>query len=304
VVSVNLSEGKGTPKAAQPSVRVDAHGIVGDAHAGPWHRQVSLLAAETVEAFSRRHGREIAPGEFAENITTAGVDLAQVAPLDLIEAGDALLEVTQIGKACHGDTCAIFREVGACVMPKEGLFARVLRGETVAPGSPLAHRPRWLRVLVVTLSDRASRGDYEDRSGPRVAELLEDHFRESRWHLSVQRHILPDQEEGLRSLLRDARDGGVDVVVTTGSTGIGPRDIAPDVIRTLADKEIPGIMESIRVTCGASKPNALLSRSIAAALGETLVYAVPGSVKAVNEYLAEILKTLEHALLMLHGIGH
>ena len=94
----------------------------------------------------------------------------------------------------------------------------------------------------------------------------------------------------------------MDAVFTTGGTGIGPRDITPDVIETMADRLIPGIMEHIRIQFGAEKPNALLSRSIAAVMGQTLVYALPGSVRAVSEYMGEILKTFEHALLMIHGI--
>jgi len=302
VVSVNVSEEKGTVKQPVPEGVVAEHGIEGDAHAGDWHRQVSLLATESIERFSREAGREIAPGEFAENVTTRGVDFLGIGVFDRIAIGAVSLEVTQLGKVCHGDACAIFREVGQCVMPKEGIFCRVLSGGAIRPGDEVVHTARPLRIEVITLSDRASRGVYEDRSGPRVVERLEEFFGQTRWHLEVERNVLPDDAATLRAELEAARDAGVDAVITTGGTGVGPRDVTPDVVAALADKLIPGIMEHIRVKYGADKPNALLSRSIAAILGGTVVYTLPGSVKAVDEYMGEILRTLEHVLVMVHGL--
>ncbi|HPC15578.1 MAG TPA: molybdopterin-binding protein [Candidatus Hydrogenedentes bacterium] len=303
VVSVNISERQGTSKQPVDAIVIDSQGVSGDAHAGHWHRQVSLLAAESIERFSREAGQTFLPGEFAENITTRGVGLADVAILDrLLLGGSVELEVTQLGKECHGSGCAIFQQVGRCVMPKEGVFTRVIRGGTVRPGDVLAHKPRILRCRIVTLSDRASQGVYPDRGGPRVRECLERFAREKRWQLDAASAIIPDDADQLRGALIDAQDAGVHTVFTTGSTGLGPRDIAPEVVSELADKIIPGIMEHIRIKYGADKPNALLSRSVAAIFGHTLVYTLPGSVKAVDEYMAEILKTIEHAIFMLHGL--
>jgi len=154
------------------------------------------------------------------------------------------------------------------------------------------------------MSDRAHAGEYEDRSGPRVQEHLERHFGATRWHLEATVTVLPDDAELLRAALCRLRDGGVDLVLTTGGTGVGPRDVTPDVVTDLADKLLPGIMDAIRLKYGADKPNALLSRSVAAVLGRSLVYALPGSVRAVDEYMVEILKTTEHLIKMLHGLGH
>jgi molybdenum cofactor synthesis domain-containing protein len=113
---------------------------------------------------------------------------------------------------------------------------------------------------------------------------------------------LPDDPAQLRAAIQAAVAGQSDILFTTGGTGIGPRDITPDVVRPLLTREIPGIMEYIRVKSGASIPYALLSRSVAGLIGSTLVYALPGSEKAVQQYLDEILKTLEHSLRMLSGI--
>jgi len=302
VVSVNISTEKGTPKKAVPEILINEQGVAGDAHSGRWHRQVSLLAAETIDDFSARTGRKIAPGEFAENITTRGLPLDKVSLLDRFKIGDVLLEVTQIGKECHGDTCAIFREVGQCIMPKQGIFCRVLSGGRVLPGDAVVHMARPLRVSVVTLSDRASRGEYEDKSGPRIMALTEQFFKKTRWHLELSGKVLPDDPGRLRHELLTARESGIDVVITTGGTGVGPRDTTPEVVTSLADKVIPGIMEHVRTAYGREKPNALLSRSVAAVAGRTLIYALPGSARAVEEYMAEILKTIKHLLVTLHGL--
>ena len=302
VVSVNVSEQKGTIKRPVSEAVVNQHGIQGDAHAGEWHRQVSLLAIESIERFSAQAGRAFRPGEFAENVTTRGIDLLGIAVLDRITTGAVELEVTQLGKVCHGDDCAIFREVGRCVMPKEGIFCRVLASGPMRPGDQVVHTPRPLRVRVITVSDRASRGVYEDRGGPRVVQRLDEFFAGKRWHLKVDRTVLPDEADAIKAELDTARASGVDIVITTGGTGVGPCDVTPDVVAAMADKLIPGIMEQIRTKFGAEKPYALLSRSVAAVLGPTLVYTLPGSVKAVDEYMGEILKTLEHAIAMRHGL--
>jgi len=213
-----------------------------------------------------------------------------------------VLEVTQIGKACHGPGCAVHRSVGQCVMPSHGIFARVLRGGAVGPGDAVRVTCRPLEVLVVTLSDRASRGDYADRSGPAIEELLRQHFGGSRWPLALGRTVLPEDPRRLRAALRAALARGTDIIVTTGGTGIGPRDHTPEAVRSVLDRELPGIMAVIRTRCALTLPQAALSRAVAGVAGTTLVYALPGSEQAVREYLDEILKTLEHALMMLWGI--
>lgn len=302
VVSVNVSAAAGTPKRPVPEAAIGPQGLSGDAHAGPGARQVSVLAVESVDRFAAETGRSVAPGDFAENLTTRGLDLMAVAPLDRFRIGEAELEVTQIGKSCHGKTCAIFRDVGRCVMPREGLFCRVVRGGPVRPGDPATWHPRPLKVRVLTLSDRAFRGAYEDRSGPKARETIEAFLRPRRWHPAVDAVVLPDDADRLRRAVREAREAGVDVLVTTGGTGVGPRDVAPETIAAACDKLVPGIMEAIRAKFGAENPRALLSRGIAGVAGTMLVYALPGSVRAVEEYLGEILKTLEHLLMMVHAV--
>ena len=136
VVAVCISEKKGERKAPVECVELrENHGIVGDAHAGDWHRQVSLLATESIEKM-RRLGLDVTAGDFAENITTSGIELVTLPIGTRLQVGQALLEVTQIGKECH-TRCAIFYQAGDCVMPKEGIFAKVITGGAVAPGDDI-----------------------------------------------------------------------------------------------------------------------------------------------------------------------
>lgn len=139
ILSVNVSAQKGTEKAPVAGAVADPDGLAGDAHRGVPGRGVSLLDIESIEAFARDSGIGVGPGSFGENLTTVGIDLAEVGPGDRITAGGALLEVTAIGKTCHGDGCAIFRKVGRCVMPSRGVFCRVIRGGAIAPGSEGRH---------------------------------------------------------------------------------------------------------------------------------------------------------------------
>lgn len=161
--------------------------------------------------------------------------------------------------------------------------------------------PGRFEVLIVTLSDRAYKGEYQDLSGPRIKDKLEEYFTVQGWDSNIRIVLIPDDAEALHSLVAEAGQSS-DLIFTTGGTGIGPRDITVETVKPLLDKEIPGIMEFIRVKYGAEKPNALLSRGVAGITGKSLIYTLPGSLKAVDEYMTEIIKTLKHTVLMQHGI--
>ncbi|MFZ4858822.1 MAG: MOSC domain-containing protein [Desulfuromonadaceae bacterium] len=136
VLAVCISENKGERKKPVEAVELrENHGIVGDAHAGDWHRQVSLLAQESIDKM-RALGLDVSAGDFAENITTSGIDLVSLPIGAHLQIGKTLLEVTQIGKECH-TRCAIFYQAGDCVMPKEGIFVKVLQGGTIGQGDTI-----------------------------------------------------------------------------------------------------------------------------------------------------------------------
>lgn len=161
--------------------------------------------------------------------------------------------------------------------------------------------PEIFEIQIITLSDRAYAGEYNDLSGPRIKERLTDYFTSIGWKINVTNTLIPDDALMLEKIiLNSSKVPGL--IITTGGTGIGPRDITVETIKPFIQKEIPGIMEFIRMKYGADNPAALLSRSIAGISGKSLIYTLPGSLKAVDEYLNEILKTLKHTIYMQYGI--
>ena len=152
IAALNISKKKGIPKTNVESVKLlDDWGIEGDAHAGKWHRQISFLAIESIEKM-RAKGLNVRPGAFAENITTEFIDIPNLHVGDVVKIKDAELEITQIGKECHSK-CAIYYQAGDCVMPREGIFARVLKGGTLMVGDGCEVIRSTIKVETVNLED-------------------------------------------------------------------------------------------------------------------------------------------------------
>lgn len=297
ILSVNIADKRGR-KFPADEIKLNQNGVEGDVHAGTI-RQVSLLGLGHVDHFRGLTGsREFEFGEFAENISIEGMGDLEPKVFDRYISEDVELEVTAAGKPFHDK----FREPGNYVMPKVGIFCRVIKPGILKAGDKLIHVPKTYRINVITLSDRASKGIYEDRSGPAIIEILEQYFSKIGERLEIEHTIIPDDPYALETLLWKAEDEKMDVVITTGGTGIGSRDFTPEVVQSVLDTEIPGIMEMIRMKYGVEKPNAILSRGVAGVMGDSLVYALPGSVKAVKEYMTEIMKTLRHLIYMLHDV--
>lgn len=312
LASTNVAAQKGAPKSNVGVIQLDKHGIVGDAHATLGHRQVSILTLECLARTSAHAGKKIEPGTLGENLTLdcngRNDALMHIAPLDKFKIGDeVVLEVTQIGKKCHGkDVCKIYSKINhcPCTIPSELMFCRVLRGGKVKVGDVICLEPRPLKILIITLSDRAFQHEYEDESGPTAEVYLHDFFRSSKWHVAIERALIPDDADELLQLLQKSIADGIDLIFTLGGTGVGPRDITPEVVTSVAQKIVPGIMEHIRLKYAVHKKAALLSRSIVAIANKTQIYTLPGSPKAVSEYLHEITPLLDHMLCMLNGLGH
>lgn len=300
VTATNLSREKGKAKTQVPAIVIDELGVQGDAHAGPTQRQVSLLSKESIDNFAARIKKPLPYGVFGENLTLSGIELSTVRIFDKFLINDVMLQVTQIGKKCHGDVCAIYREVGECIMPKEGVFCRVLKGGMVKPGDEGKYLPRDLKILIITLSDRAYHQVYPDKSGAIAKSLIADFFA-AKWQAQIASVLLPDNADLLYQRLLAAIQEQVDVVFTLGGTGIGSKDVTVATVSSLCDKLVPGVMEQIRGKYSAN-PHALLSCSIFGIAKETQIYTLPGSVRAVTEYLSEIFKILEHAIFMVHDV--
>ncbi len=300
VLAVCISEKKGTQKKPVPEITLkEDWGIVGDAHAGHWHRQVSLLAFEKIDEF-RKKGAEVDFGAFGENIVCEGFDLKTLPVGTRFRIGDCLLELSQIGKACHSH-CEIYKVMGDCIMPREGVFTVVLKGGVVRPGmeiemvEPDPARP--FTAAVITLSDRASQGIYEDKSGPEIKRILEE-----KGYQVVEQFVLPDGKPRLMvELSRLADQRQVNVIFTTGGTGFSERDQTPEATKEVSDSEVPGIGEALRAYSLQFTKNAILSRQTAGIRKKTLIINMPGSPKACREDLEYLLPSLEHGLGILRG---
>lgn len=301
--SLNLSEKKGELKIPVPEIEIDMQGITTDAHRGDWHRQVSFLAKEDIDDFAQKFKHEFKFGDFAENITTEGINYRLVKILDIFENENIELMITQKGKKCHGGGCAVFEQVGHCVMPKEGIFTQVVRPGKLKIGDTLNYRPKVFKIAVITLSDRASRGEYEDLSGPAIEKSVSEFFAGIDRKCEIEKIIIPDNSKQLKDLIKSLNKN-CDVIFTTGGTGIGEKDITIETISPMLTKRVPGIMEMVRIKYGQQNPNALVSRSVAGTIGKTLIFCLPGSPKAVNEYMIEINTVLEHMIYMVYNFDN
>lgn len=303
VEALCISEARGTEKHPVEQVMLlEGYGLEGDAHAGSWHRQVSLLSYDKVVEFNARGGNA-AVGAFGENILVSGIDFRSLPVGTFLFCGDVVLEMSQIGKECHSH-CQIFHRVGDCIMPREGVFATVKKGGLLRKGmemeAVLPAADAVLRAAVVTLSDKGFAGEREDTSGPRICELLAEAGYEV-----VETLLLSDAQKKIeRELVRLADSRQVDLVITTGGTGMGLRDCTPEATLAVATRNVPGIAEAIRAGSMQFTKRAMLSRGASVLRNNTLIINLPGSRKAVEEALGIVLPELEHGIRVLKGSVH
>ena len=300
IKAICISERRGTAKHPVETARLlEGYGIEGDAHGGNWHRQVSLLGLEKIEDF-RKRGAEVEFGAFGENIVAEGIDFRRLPVGSWIGIGEAVLELTQIGKECHSH-CAIYHSVGDCIMPREGVFARVLKGGIIRVSDRVEVLERetpfpW-QAAVITLSDKGAAGERKDESGPAIAARL----RENGYEV-VETILLADDRERLeKTLIRLADQRQLDLILTTGGTGFSLRDITPEATLAVAHRQAPGIAEAIRAASMNITPRAMLGRGVSVIRGKTLIINLPGSPKACQESMDVFLDTIPHAMGLLRG---
>lgn len=295
ILAICISKQRGVQKKPINEAKVIADwGIEHDAHGGDWHRQVSLLSADKIEDF-RKNGVRVGYGAFGENLVVSGLDFAKLSVGTLLRAGEVLLEMTQIGKECHAH-CAVYHQVGDCIMPREGVFAKVLTGGVLHPGDELVIEERKgnrpYRAAVITLSDKGSRGERIDESGPVIVGELE-----KRGFEITETLLLPDDEEQLKKqLVRLSDQRRLDIIITTGGTGFAPTDITPEATLAVADRLVPGIAEAIRAESMRQTKRAIYSRAVSVLRKKTLIINLPGSPKACRECLAVFMDTVAHPL--------
>lgn len=261
VIAVCTSDRKGIQKRDVNTAHFSAEwGIDGDAHAGKWHRQISLLSADKIEAFNKR-GANVIPGAFGENLVVEGFDFRALPVGTLLRCNDVLLEMTQIGKECHSH-CEIYKKMGDCIMPREGVFARVLEPGTISVGDEMVIVPRegkfpW-QAAVITLG--------ESGSGEPVSKRLCD-----AGYAVVEEPAIPDDARVLKQqLMRLCDQRQLDLILVTGGTGSAVREA----MSAVADKSAPGIEGS-----------AIRGKTLIAAEPEERMDALMGSAPQVMESL-------------------
>jgi len=300
VYSVNIGEKKGEIKKPVDKIElIEDFGVKGDCHAQKGiNKQVSLLSWERMneEFFCLKDKVDIKPGIFAENITTERIDLRKLKIGDKLKINEVVIEISEIGKKCHL-YCEIYKKVEKCIMPKEGIFGRVLNGGIIKKGDMIEVIPK-IDVAILTISDGCYKGERIDESGKYLKEKVE----ENGWNV-IKYEIVPDEKEMIEKKLIEFCNF-CNLILTTGGTGVGPRDITPEATQNVIEKNIPGIPEILRIKTYEKSKFSVLSRGIAGIKGESLIINLPGSLKAVIDCFEILSDLILHSIEMIRGFPH
>ena len=325
VIAVCISDKKGVGKRdAGSAYFIKDWGIEHDAHGGDLIRQVSLLSYDKIKEF-QKNGQDLAldtitiehaaknlrdkninknpkfiyHGAFGENLVVEGIDFGSLPVGTVLKCGDVELVVSQIGKECHSP-CSIYEKMGDCIMPREGVFARVVKEGVISTGDKmevLSNSTPKFNAAILIISDKGSIGERKDESGPVIAKMLSNAGYEIK-----EIKIIPDDRSVIEKMLINLSDKQqVNLIITTGGTGFSKRDITPEATLAVAERIAPGIAEAIRSFSMQITGRAMLSRGVSVIRGETIIVNLPGSPKAVKESLEFILPHLSHGLEVLCG---
>ena len=322
ILAVCISKEKGTSKRDMGSAEfIFNYGLKDDAHAGPSLRQVSLLSHEIIEKFKKQSLTQgscitkpkIEHGDFGENLVVQGIVLSSLPIGTFLHCGNVVLEITQIGKECHKH-CAIFDAMGDCIMPREGIFTRVINGGVISNGDEMTvaaaevqagntAQPNGAvhgavaavnpyRFWIIIASDRCYRAEQEDKSAPVISELAA-----AAGFSQAGFTLLPDDQDGIEAELKKICDKGLaDLILTSGGTGFSPRDRMPEATLSVAERVVPGIAEAMRSGSMAFTKRAMLSRAVSVIRKKSLIVNLPGSPNAVRENLSLVISELQHGL--------
>lgn len=297
IIAVCLSDKKGVPKKnVRKATLKENYGLIGDAHAGPGLRQVSLLAKESLQKISKK-GLKLGCGGFGENLTTNGIELTSFVVGTKLKGGESILKVTKIGKDCK-KPCSIYKRLGNCILPSQGIFAKVLKGGIVAQNDSIEIVPsKKISAGILTVSDKSASGQRKDKSGKLIINALKIIDAEA-----IRYKVIPDERELISATLRLWADEGIlDLILTSGGTGFSPRDVTPEATKEILEKEAPGLVEMMRARSAAKTELAYLSRGVSGIRRRTLIINLPGSPKGVEEYLEIISPILGHAIEVMKG---
>lgn len=297
IKSIYIGSRKGELKkrVSQANLR-ENYGIIGDAHAGAGKRQISLLTEENI-AWLRGRGEKVGIGNLMENLRTTGIELTSLLVGTKLEVGRTiLLEISEIGKH-SGKPIKVFAMPEGCLLPLNGLFTKVLKGGTVREEDKIEIAADTLTCGILIISDRSSRGERPDKTGPLVKECINEIK-----ITPVRYGIIPDEKEYISLVLVTWADqGGVDLILTSGGTGFFSRDVTPEATRGILDKEAGGLSELMRGEGAKSTKRAYLSRGVAGIRKKTLIINLPGNPQGARESLKIVSPILNHAIKVMKG---
>lgn len=296
VVSINISEKKGEIKIPiHQGEFIKDFGLKEDSHAGKWHRQVSLLAKESIDLMKSKASTDLNFGDFAENITTQGITLHKLPVGTVLKIGECILKVSQIGKECHHG-CNIMQKVGSCIMPTQGIFATIEQGGIIKENDEIQiiklPQSSIFTYSIIIVSDKGSQGLRQDGCKEKITQILD---REIVYKM-VDYTIVPDEMEDIKAAIYKNINSNVNLILTSGGTGFAKRDITPEATKAVIERETPGISEYIRAKSLEKTNRAILSRAVSGIAQNSLIINLPGSPIAVKESLEFIIDPLKHGL--------
>lgn len=234
-------------------------------------------------------------GDFAENITTKDITLHKLPIGTLLEIGECILKVSQIGKECHHG-CNIMQKTGSCIMPTQGIFATVEKGGIIQENDDIKiislPKESIFTYSIIIVSDKGSQGLRQDGCKQKIADILDKEI----IYKLADYVIVPDEKSDIQSAIQKNIDEGVNLILTSGGTGFSKRDITPEATKELIERETPGISEYIRQKSLEKTNRAVLSRAVSGIAQNSLIINLPGSPIAVKESLEFITEPLKHGL--------
>ncbi len=299
VLAVCTSEKKGLQKHDVHSAHFETEwGIDGDAHAGKWHRQISLLSADKIEAFNQK-GANVIPGAFGENLVVDGFDFRALPVGTLLRCGDVLLEMTQIGKECHSH-CEIYKKMGDCIMPREGVFARVLEPGTITVGDEMVIVPReghfpWQAAVISLSANSDSKCDND------LGTAISNRLTKSGYTVLEDLVVPKDARVLKQQIIRLCDQRQLDLILTTGGISCSKDDFTPEATLAVADKNVPGISEAIRSAAVQVCDKAMISHSASVIRGKTLIINLPDNLQACMDTMDVFMDTIPQAMAQLRG---
>lgn len=299
LISVNLGKIRGIPKhPVEKGILSPEWGLKGDAHGGDWNRQISLFPIETLSLVPRNIRESFEENSYSENLTLEGIPPEKLRPGTVLSIGNAHVKILEIGKKTFEPP-----ESGRpYIVSREGRFGRVIKGGRVKSGDLVSileegtPEPGSPRLVCITLSDKGARGEREDISGRFLT-----------WYATrlgaeiLFSTIIPDEKGQIKKALLKGIEEKADLILTTGGTGLAPRDVTPDATLEVIDREVPGFAEAMRLESLKKTPHAMVSRAVSGIAGRTLIINLPGSPKAVAECMEVIFPALKHAIEKLRG---